>query len=175
MSGPTTSTIAGDGPSETTLAHRGAVVTALVSGEALPASVATTAEQVYEAALSHYFGALRPLVKGDGTKRFRTGYTSGDPIERWKAAVAGGVDDPLARIVALLESTPGRSTAGDIVYPYLAIKDPVTWDANDDQAALALGFTPDAIAATKEKGRYLDQRLVFSADGVWRAFDIGGS
>ena len=53
--------------------------------------------------------------------------------------------------------------------------DPVIWDANDDQAALALGFTPAAIAATKEKGRYLDQRLAFSPDGVWRAFDIGGS
>lgn len=172
--GPTTSTIAGDGPSDTTLPHGPGVVTALVTGEALPAAVATTAEQLYDASLRHYFGALRPLVAGDGTRRFRTGYTTGEAVERWKKAFANGSDDPLAHIVRLLESTPGRTAEGDIVYPYLAMKDPATWDANDDQAAAALGFSPESIAATKEKGRYLDLRLVFSADGVWRAFAIGG-
>ena len=172
--GPTTSTIAGDGPSDTTLPHGPGVVTALITGEALPAAVATTAEQVYEASLRHYFGALRPLVAGDGRRRFRTGYTTGEVVERWKKAVADGSDDPLARIARLLESTPGRTVEGDVVYPYLAVKDPATWDAVDDQAAAALGFSPESIAATKDKGRYLDQRLVFSADGVWRAFAIGG-
>ena len=173
VAGPTTSTIPGDGPSDTTLPHGSGVVATAFDGTAVAAPILATAQQVYDAALSHYFGAMRVLVRGDGTKRFRTGYTSGNPVDRWKDAIETGTDDPLARMIALLETTPGVTGDGQVVYPYLALKDPKTWDAADDAAAMSLGFSAESIAATKLKGRYLDQRLVFGADGQWRAFDIG--
>ena len=174
IEGTTTSTIAGDRPSETTLPHGAGVTTKQIDGTDVPTAVVAAANEVYAAALLHYFGALRPLVARDGKSRFRTGYTTGNAVDRWKRIIDDGNSDPLARMVALLESTPGVTNDGQVVYPYLALKDPATWDANDDAAAAALGFTPESIAATKAKGRYLDVRLVFGADGEWRAFDIGG-
>ena len=158
--------------------HGAGIQKVLADGYPVPDAVLNTANQVYVAAFTHHYGALRGLVEGDGTKRFRTGYVGGGAVDRWKreALVEGAVgrEDPLVRVVALLETTPGRAEDGSIVFPYLAVKDPETWDDADAAALAPLGFSSADVAQIKVKGRYLDEKLIFSSDGVWRAFAIGG-
>ena len=113
-------------------------------------------------------------MRGLAAPRFRSGLVGEkDPIARWQAAVDNGEPDPLPRLIRLLETTPGVTGDGSIVYPYLALKDATTWDDLDVGVLLGLGFTADDVEATMLKGRYLDERAVFDVDGAWKAFAIG--
>ena len=79
----------------------------------------------------------------------------------------------MARIVALLDLTPTIDSRGNVVWPYLATKDPTEWDDADLTVLASLGYRPEDIAATKFKGIYKDFRLIVSPEGLWTAFGVG--
>ena len=144
----------------------------LVDGAAVPDAVATNAKRIYAAAVHHDYAQLRVIL---GDKKFRYGRVGeGDTVDHWKSALKDGERDPLAAVVKLFEFPAAQNERGDYVWPYVAAKDPTTWDANDELVLAELGFSPEQIAATKQKGRYYDERLTFDTDGTWTGFAIGG-
>lgn len=154
----------------TTIPHGPSVATALADGTPIPPAVLSSVQAIYAAALVHDYDRLRTLV----SKNFRSDLLgAADPVAGWQQAFLDGDPDPLARLVRLLETPPGQDDRGNIVYPYVAIKAPESWDGTDEGVLAGLGFDADTIAATKAKGRYLDERVVFLADGTWRAFAPG--
>ena len=170
--GPEQSTTVFDseGPSQTTLPNKGAAVLVPADGSAIPTAVTDTVSRIYLAALRHDYRDLRAIL---GDSRFRYGpLGEGKTVDRWKEEVTEG-RDPLARVVRLLEYAPGVSPKGTIVWPYVAVKDPATWDAADEAVLRELGFNDAQIAATRIKGRYLDDRLTFELDGTWTGFVNG--
>jgi hypothetical protein len=157
--------------SDTTLPNKGAAVVVLVDGGTVPDPVSASAQRIYAAAIHHDYVQLRDIL---GDRKFRYGRLGeGNTVQHWQDAVAAGERDPLAAVVKLFEFPAGKSERGEIVWPYVAVKDPKTWNADDEKVLAELGFSAEQIEATKQKGRYYDERLTFSADGTWTGFAIG--
>ena len=155
----------------TTIAHGAGPVLTSADGVAIDPAIGTTAKNVYDAAIVHDYARLAAII---GDNKFRWGFV-GDrkPGEVWKAMFDEGKGDELARIVALLDTKPGVDSRGNTVWPYLALKDPSTWDLTDEAELTRLGFNPENIIDTKAKGRYVDYRLVIDPNGQWTAFGVG--
>ena len=155
----------------TTIPHGAGPILKLDDGSEIDAAAKVTAQQIYDAAIIHDYVRLAEII---GENRFRWGFV-GDrrPGEAWKAQFDAGKGDELARIVALLDAPAAVDDRGNTVWPYLAIKDPATWDADDEAQLARLGFNPENIIDTKAKGRYVDYRLVIDPTGRWTAFGVG--
>ena len=167
-SSTTTTTVA----PATTIPHGAGVVGVTPDGTAIDPAQLSTAQSIYEAAIAHNYFELKAII---GDRRFRWGFVGErGPAEAWKLQFEEGRGDELARIVTLLEIPPGIDTQGNAVWPYLSLKDPATWTA-DDQAILSskLGFNAENIAQTMSKGRYIDYKLQINPEGLWTVFGVG--
>lgn len=109
-------------------------------------------------------GALRTNVVQPGSDKL---------VVRLRAQAADGDGDSLLDIHRVLELPSAMDSAGNVVWPAVAVKDPTLWDSSDEAMLSALGFSPDDIAASRLKGRYLDKRIVISAAGEWTSYRIG--
>lgn len=134
-------------------------------------AAAATARSIYNAAIVHDYDLLSSII---GDNRFRWGFV-GDrkPTESWKERFEAGEGDELARILALLDTKPAVDDRGNTIWPYLAVKDPITWDVADEVELARLGFNPENILDTRAKGRYVDYRLIIDETGRWTAFGVG--
>jgi hypothetical protein len=151
--------------------HGGGPFVQQTDGSVIDPEAAATAKLVYEAAISHNYGGLAQLI---GDTRFRWGFVGQrKPGDVWRKQFEDGQGDELARIANLLDSKPGIDSRGNVVWPYVALKDPATWDATDEAELARLGFNPENISDTKAKGRYVDYRLVIDPTGQWTAFGVG--
>ena len=154
-----------------TIPHGAGPVTELVDGGSVDPDVAVTAKNVYDAAVAHNYLRLAEII---GDNRFRWGFVGErKPADAWKAQFEEGRGDELARIAALLDTKPATDDRGNTVWPYVALKEPETWDAADEAELLRLGFNPENILDTKAKGRYVDYRLIIDPTGRWTAFGVG--
>ncbi len=167
----TTSTSTTSTVPPTTIVHGAGPQVEVYGGGAVSAEAAATVKDIYEAAIAHNYRRLAAII---GDNRFRWGFV-GDrkPSDVWKTQFDEGRGDELARIVALLDTKPGVDENGNTVWPYLALKDPATWDAADELELTRLGFNPENILDTKAKGRYVDYRLIVDLTGRWTAFGVG--
>ena len=167
----TTSTSTTSTVPPTTIVHGAGPQVEVYGGGAVNAEVAATAKDIYEAAIAHDYRRLAAII---GDNRFRWGFV-GDrkPSDVWKTQFDDGRGDELARIAALFDTKPGVDENGNTIWPYLALKDPATWDAADELELTRLGFNPENILDTKAKGRYVDYRLIVDLTGRWTAFGVG--
>jgi hypothetical protein len=164
---PTTTTVA---PQNTIVHGAGPILTA-VNGTAIDADVAATAQAIYTAAVNRDYAGIKTII---GDRRFRWGFVGQRrPAEEWQKEFDDGGDDALARMVALLDMAPTIDKRGNVVWPYLAGKDPEEWDDADLVNLASLGFRPEDIEATRQKGIYKDFRLIIAPDGLWTAFGVG--
>lgn len=169
---PETSTTTTTTTPPTTIAHGAGVTSVTPDGTSVNAVQLVTAKSIYEAAVTHDYDRLKAII---GDRRFRWGFVGErGPAAAWKDQFETGKGDELARMVTLLETPPGIDSQGNAVWPYLSIKDPTTWTA-DDQALLSskLGFNAENIAQTMSKGRYIDYKLQINVEGLWTAFGVG--
>ena len=156
----------------TTIAHGSGVVSVSPDGPSVNGVQLAAAKSIYDAAVGHDYDRLTAII---GDRRFRWGFIGErGPAAAWKDQFDAGKGDELARMVTLLETPPGIDSKGTAIWPYVSIKDPTTWTA-DDQALLSskLGFNAENIAQTMSKGRYVDYKLQISAEGLWTAFGVG--
>jgi hypothetical protein len=154
----------------TTIPHGEGVAANLITGEPYDEDALNTARSVYEAAITHNYDRLRDII---GDRRFRWGFIGErKPTEAWQKEFDEGGADQLARIAQVLETPPGLDDRGEVVWPYLALKDPKDWTAEDEALLAKLGFNPEDIASTKVKGRYVDTRLIIDATGIWNTFAV---
>jgi hypothetical protein len=159
------------GPTTTMLNNGGPAVT-LATGEAIDSVVNATVKEIYEASIGRDYARLSVVI---GDRRFRWGFVGQRrPAAQWQKDFGEGNGDQVRRIITLLETAPGLDDKGNTVWPYIAVKDPKEWTAEDDTLALKLGFQPENVLETKIKGRYVDYRLVIDATGIWTGFYVGG-
>ncbi len=164
---PTTTTIA----PQNTIAHGAGPILTSSDGNTIDPSVAATANAIYAAAVNRDYAGVKIII---GDRRFRWGFVGQRrPAEEWQKEFDEGGPDALARMVALLDLPPTIDKRGNVVWPYLAGKDPEEWDDADVVTLASLGFRPEDIEATKVKGIYKDYRLIIGPDGVWTAFGFG--
>lgn len=168
----TTSSSTSTTTTSTTLPGRG-LVSFLQDGSAVPPLALNTAQAIYAAIGSANDTALRELIIKGELRATVVGPGKGDLVTRMRAEAASGVGTPMADIRRLLEAPAATIADGSVVWPGVAVKDPATWDSADEEVLAALGFSPEAIAATKAKGKYVDERMVISAEGVWTGFLVG--
>jgi hypothetical protein len=155
----------------TTIAHGAGPIVTNIDGVAVKSEVASTARAVYDAAIAHDYSRLAALI---GDNRFRWGFVGErKPTDAWKAQFDAGKGDELARIASLLDSSPGIDSRGNTVWPYVALKDPSLWNADDEVVLTRLGFNPENIKDTQAKGRYVDYKLVIDPTGRWTTFGVG--
>jgi hypothetical protein len=167
----TTTTIPVSTIPPTTIPHGDGVAQNLKSGEPYDEDAYKTAQSIYEAAITHDYARLRDII---GDRRFRWGAIGERrPTEAWQKSFDEGGPDELARMAKMLEIPPGVNSRGEIVWPYVAVKDPATWDAEDEALLAKLGFNPEDIVQTKSKGRYVDFRLIIDQKGIWTTFAVG--
>ncbi len=154
----------------TTIPHGDGVAANLITGQPYDEDSLNTARSIYEAAITHNYDRLRDII---GDRRFRWGFIGErKPTEAWKKEFDEGGADQLALMAQILETPPGLDDRGQVVWPYLALKDPKDWTADDEALLAKLGFNPEDIASTKLKGRYVDTRLIIDATGVWNTFAV---
>ena len=168
----TTSSSTSTTTTSTTLPGRG-LVSFLQDGSAVPPLPLATAQAIYAAIGSGNDDALRALIIKGKLRATVVEPGNKDLVTRMRAEAASGVGTSLADIRRLLEAPAASTEDGSVVWPGVAVKDPATWDSADEEVLAALGFSPEAIAATKAKGKYVDERLVISAEGVWTGFLVG--
>ncbi len=156
----------------TTLPGRG-LVSFLQDGTPVPPLPMATAEAIYAAIGAGNDDALRALIIKGKLRATVVGPGNNDLVTRMRAEGASGVGTPLADIRRLLEAPATTTQDGSVVWPGVAVKDPATWDSADEEVLATLGFSPEAIAATKAKGKYVDERMVISAEGIWTGFLVG--
>jgi hypothetical protein len=155
----------------TTIPHGAGITLETNDGDPLKDVVSTTAKEIYQAAISRDYTKIETII---GDRRFRWGFIGQrGPAAQWRTDYAEGRDDQIKRIIRLLETKPLVDERGNTVWPYLALKDPIDWSAEDDALAATLGFQPENIADTKLKGKYLDYRLVVDAQGIWTGLYLG--
>jgi hypothetical protein len=140
-------------------------------GRAVDEDALATAKNVYNAATTRNYTWLKDII---GDRRFRFGYIGQrKPTEKWEADYNAGGTDALAQMVLLLDTPAAVDKRGNIVWPYLAVKDPETWDDADLIVLAKIGFRSEDVEATKAKGVYKDLRLVIGPDGIWTTFAVG--
>ena len=155
----------------TTVPNVGAPQVTLASGEAAEANVTATAQQIYGAAVRRDYAVLEEII---GDRKFRWGFVGQRrPAAQWQKDYREGINDEVKRLIALLETVPGKDERGNTVWPAIAVKDPAEWTLADEAVARQLGFQTENIAQTKIKGKYVDFRLVIDAAGVWTGMYIG--
>lgn len=164
---PTTTTVA----PENTIVHGSGPILTTSDGTAIDSDAATTANAVYTAAVNRDYAGIKTII---GDRRFRWGFVGQRrPAEEWQKEFDEGGPDALARIVALLDLPPTIDKRGNVVWPYLASKEPGDWDDADLTTLASLGFRPEDIEATRVKGIYKDFRLIIGPTGLWTAFGLG--
>ncbi len=168
----TTSSSTSTTTTSTTLPGRG-LVSILQNGSPVPLLPMATAQAMYAAIGSGNDDALRALIIKGKLRATVVGPGNSDLVTRMRAEAASGVGTPMADIRRLLEAPATTTEDGSVVWPGVAVKDPATWDSADEGVLATLGFSPEAIAATKAKGKYVDERIVISADGIWTGFLVG--
>jgi len=155
-----------------TLPGRGLAAT-LADGSPVPAPAFVTAQAIYAAIGSGDDEALRSVMKAGSLRVNVVPPGDGDLVDRMRATAAAGDGDPLMAIRRILEAPAALDADGSVVWPGVAVKQPALWDAADEATLTGLGFDPAQIAATRAKGKYLDERIVIAADGRWTGFRIG--
>jgi hypothetical protein len=156
----------------TTMVNNGGPNKSLAEGGSVDPIVASVADEIYKSAIARDYARLSTVI---GDRKFRWGFVGQRrPAAQWQKDFAEGKNDQVKRIIALLETSPGIDSNGNTVWPYIAVKDPKEWNAQDEDLALELGFLPVNIIETKLKGRYVDYRLVISAEGIWTGMFLGG-
>ena len=158
--------------STSTLPGRG-LVPFLADGSAVPPLPLSTAQAIYEAIGRGDDESLRALIIRGRLRANVVSPGNDDLVTRMRAEAADGTGTPLADIRRILETPAAVTADGAVVWPGVAVKEPATWDAADEEVLRALGFGPDAIAATRAKGKYVDERIVISAEGTWTGFLVG--
>jgi hypothetical protein len=156
----------------TTMVNNGGPTKSLADGGSIEPLVASTADEIYQAAIARDYARLSIVI---GDRKFRWGFVGQRrPAAQWQKDFAEGAGDQVKRIITLLETSPGVDSNGNTVWPYIAVKDPKEWTSADEALALKLGFLPDNIIETKLKGRYVDYRLVINTEGIWTGMYLGG-
>ena len=168
----TTSSTTSTTSTTSTLPGRG-LVPFLADGSAVPPLPLSTAQAIYEAIGRGDDESLRALIIRGRLRANVVSPGNDDLVTRMRAEAADGTGTPLADIRRILETPAAVTADGAVVWPGVAVKEPATWDAADEEVLRALGFGPDAIAATRAKGKYVDERIVISAEGTWTGFLVG--
>ena len=167
---PTTTTTTTVAP-ENTIVHGSGPILTTIDGITIDPDVAATANAIYTAAINRDYAGIKTII---GDRRFRWGFVGQRrPAEEWLKEFDEGGPDALARIVALLDLPPTIDKRGNVVWPYLAAKEPEEWTDADLTTLASLGFRPEDIEATRVKGIYKDFRLIIAPTGLWTAFGVG--
>ena len=180
----TTGATAGSGTGSSTATTKAQVCSAsalqkasLTAQPGLPAPVAATREQIFQAAKRCDFAALERLALA-GSPDFSYSAdqpsTGGRPGHYWQEQEAAG-RPVLAQLVTLLDM-PSISReeleAGVTVWPAAYSLDWAHLSAAD-RASVSGAFPAADVAAWEKAGAYLGYRIGIGKDGAWLFFDTG--
>jgi len=144
-------------------------LSAKLTPQDLPEPVAELRERIAEAAVACDYGGLAAIAAENPEGFSFTFGSATSAAAYWRRLETQGADEPMARLVQILELPVTRNELGAYAWPSAYTENPT----EADWQALAGIYPPEQLELMRGAGSYLGYRTAISADGRWLFFVAG--